>query len=397
MSTLKAMFVILLAAGAARAETPCEDCWSEQCKEFRSMMPKCKQAAKPAPATATAKRCEPGKVRSRDTQGQCCWPGQSYNSSKKKCIGEPECPSGYELDGEECTTSVACPDGTEWNGAACAGEVQCPAGSKWDAAKQKCAAPSATSAGEARKDPKTGITWLWVPAGTFSFGCVDGDRECDSDEQKPAVKTQVEGFWLAKTETTVAQYAACAAAGECSTEPRGQDTEVKACNWKNGRITHPMNCLSWSEALSFCQWAGGRLPAATEWEYAAKAGRDVIFPWGNARPDGVRANYCDKNCPAALTDDQKKLWAESSWVALQVDDGWAATAPAGSFPAGANRWGLLDMAGNVWEWTDTDYDAQKKEQRGGSWYDTPLNLRASFRIRRVPTVRNFSFGFLCAQ
>ncbi len=283
--------------------------------------------------------------------------------------------------------------GESWTGTVAAGQAQ----QVTTKLKRADAKEPGQQAGTSRVDSRTGITWVWMPPGSFEQGCVPGDSECDSDEEPARPKT-VTGFWMAKTETTVKQFETCASAGRCSSEPREQDVEpVKTCNWKNGRSTHPMNCLNWSEAKAFCEWAGGRLPSATEWEYAAKSGQATIYPWGNARPDGTRANFCDKNCPNALVADVRKKWEDNKWIAYGVDDGFAGTSPVGSFRAGETKWGLADMAGNVWEWTGTDYDAEKKEVRGGSLNNTANLLRASFRSRDPPTNRPVNHGFRCAQ
>jgi formylglycine-generating enzyme required for sulfatase activity len=202
---------------------------------------------------------------------------------------------------------------------------------------------------------------------------------------------------MAQTETTVEQFEACAAAGECSSLRAQLDSDMKTCNWKNRRGGSPMNCLNWAEAEKYCRWVGGRLPTAVEWEYAAKSGAPTIYPWGDEKPSGNRANFCDRNCPDALNDAAKKNWKESGWVSEGVNDGWAGTAPVKLYPGGATAWGLYDMAGNVWEWTATDYDSSKKEVRGGSWNGTPASLRASYRNSYAPSAWNDDLGFRCAQ
>ncbi|MBL8922756.1 MAG: SUMF1/EgtB/PvdO family nonheme iron enzyme [Myxococcaceae bacterium] len=276
--------------------------------------------------------------------------------------------------------------GEGWTGMVAAGQAQ--------RVTTKLKRADVKEAGGTRVDPRTGITWVWMPPGTFAQGCVPGDGECDQDE-KPARTQTVTGFWMAKTETTVKQFEQCAQAGVCAANLREQDTAQKTCNWKNGRAAHPMNCLNWEEAGAYCRWAGGRLPTATEWEYAAKSGRPTIFPWGDARPDGRLANFCDRKCPEALANPKK--WEENGWVSRQVDDGYAGTAPVGSYSAGVSGWGLLDMAGNVWEWTASDYDAKTKELRGGGWGYTPISLRSSYRDRVAPSLRDDNGGFRCAQ
>jgi len=131
--------------------------------------------------------------------------------------------------------------------------------------------------------------------------------------------------------------------------------------------------LTHAEAAAYCQWAGGRLPTAVEWEYAAKGGRSRIYPWGDSPPTATLAN-CD-GC----------------------GDRFARIAPVGSFPSGDTVHGLKDMAGNVWEWTASDYGSQDKEVRGGSWGSDPPLLRAGVRRRYEPGWRFDNRGFRCAQ
>jgi formylglycine-generating enzyme required for sulfatase activity len=147
----------------------------------------------------------------------------------------------------------------------------------------------------------------------------------------------------------------------------------------------------WDQAKTFCGWIGGRLPTAEEWEYAAKSGGSRIYPWGNAAITGKLANYCDKNCWATGKDADQ-------------DDGYAATAPVGSYPAGATAWGLFDMTGNVREWTSTvdprfvfanELD-NEMEVRGGSFRTGNFVLRASGHDVLKRNVSDGDAGMRCA-
>ena len=95
--------------------------------------------------------------------------------------------------------------------------------------------------------------------------------------------------------------------------------------------------VTWNQADTYCRWTGARLPTEAEWEYSARGLNGGRYPWGD-EIDGSLLNYCDANC---------ELHKRNS----DVDDGYARTAPVGSYPDGASWVGALDMAGNVWEWT----------------------------------------------
>ena len=187
----------------------------------------------------------------------------------------------------------------------------------------------------------------------------------------PATSVTVADFKMDRTEVTVAHYSACVTAGACTAANTGG-----SCNaGVTGREYHPINCVDWSQATAFCAWAGKRLPAEVEWQWAASNGGTTVYPWG--------------------AEAFAEPWARSS-----VLSGKSSTAAVGLYPAGANEDGLQDLAGNVWEWTASDYSPGSvyKSIRGGSWNGGNEGcLRAAYRDGDDPSGRDDYQGFRCAQ
>jgi formylglycine-generating enzyme required for sulfatase activity len=189
------------------------------------------------------------------------------------------------------------------------------------------------------------------------------------------------------TEVTVAAYRACVGAGSCTAPRLG-----RACSWsvsRSGLEQHPINCVNWEQARTYCEWRRKRLPSEQEWEKAARGTDGRQYPWGNVEIGGSQrlANIADESLgrehPGRVTLDG-------------YDDGYVATAPVGSYPAGASPRGVSDMAGNVWEWTSDWYD-EGRAVRGGSWDRDTRSLRASGRSYAAPGVGSVRIGFRCAQ
>ena len=175
-----------------------------------------------------------------------------------------------------------------------------------------------------------------VPAGVFLMGG-------ESPENTPVHEVVVATFYLDLNEVTMEAYAACVTAGAC--KPPGVGNPF--CNaLLPDRARHPVNCVDWRDAESYCKYVGGRLPTEAEWEYAARGGAEQRpYSWGAEEPDRRRACYMHEGGSCVV----------------------------GTHPAGA--FGLFDMTGNVWEWTASWYgpfpgeadSGTTKVYRGGSW------------------------------
>ncbi len=237
-----------------------------------------------------------------------------------------------------------------------------------------------------------------VPGGPFLMGCSESvDTEC-VDYERPGRTVEVGAFSIDKTEVTVAAYARCHSAGQCSSTGLGlpffdgqdQPEFVEFCNWqKAGRDNHPINCLNWNQALAFCKWAGKRLPSEAEWEKAARGTDGRKYPWGNAA-------YGSGGRVANVADETAKRRYPQWTTTAGYDDGFVGTADVGMFPAGASPSGALDMIGNVFEWTADSFELGRAV-RGGSWDVGPQGARASSRSWVDPANRNATVGFRCAR
>lgn len=245
--------------------------------------------------------------------------------------------------------------------------------------------------------PAVGPEMVKVPAGKGLIGCNDAlDKECEDDE-KPGQVIDTPAFEIDSTEVSVAQYRACVTAGGCSAAGLELPSSGTAdepdlgwtCNWgKPDRDQHPINCVSWEAAVAYCQWAKKRLPTAVEWERAARGTDGRIYPWGS---DEVKAK------PQANLSDKTLLESKpGGWGLPQYDDGFASTAPVGSFPAGRSPCGAKDMAGNVWEFVHDGNDA-RHEMRGGAWSYYPIALRTSDKAYAPNGRRNGDTGFRCVR
>ena len=226
-----------------------------------------------------------------------------------------------------------------------------------------------------------------VPAGRFTMGAPAGDRDATDHERPQRAIVIARPFALGRTEVTAAEYAACVAGGGCTN--RGDHAP-----WGGGR--YPVVKVEWRDAKAYAAWLAQktgkdyRLPSEAEWEYAARAGTARRYVWGDA-PGRNRAN-CD-GCGSA-------------WDGRQA-------APVASFRA--NRYGLHDMLGNVWEWTedcwapslaDVPADGGARPAparcpgrvlRGGSFDLPPARMRVTGRATSDAEVGEIFIGFRVAR
>lgn len=262
---------------------------------------------------------------------------------------------------------------------------------------------------ETQVRPADGMVMVYVPGGQFYMGSTDEEiieamemcREhytyCNDwyyGREAPRHLVTLDSFWIDQTEVTNAQYRACVEAGIC--EPPVECFKGEPTYYDSLKADHPVVCVDWYDAQTFCEWAGGRLPTEAEWEYAARGEEGLLYPWGNSF-DGTKLNYCDSTCEESHADDS-------------FTDGFARTAPVGSYPEGVSWCGAYDMAGNVFEWVADwlgDYPEEvqvnplgpefgiEKVSRGCSWFYHPNRARGAAR-EAVPPEKSFDrLGFRC--
>jgi formylglycine-generating enzyme required for sulfatase activity len=303
---------------------------------------------------------------------------------------------------------------------------------------------------------------VWIPGGTAMLGDDDG-----APDEQPAHSVTIDGFWMDRTEVTNTAFKKFVDAMGYLTiaerTPKREDFKglmadvneipaenlvagsicfnpnfdrralakdqplwplqvwnyVKGANWRHPdgpassiaeRMQHPVVHVAWLDAVAYCKWAHKRLPSEAEWEYAARGGlAHAIYPCGNE-----------------LVKDGK--WTMNIWQGEfpdthNVKDGFRTTAPVGSFSP--NGFGLVDMAGNVWEWCNDFYrpdyyrfaplanppgpsdsfdplepHSPKRVQRGGSFMCSDnycRGYRVSARMKQAPDSGTFHAGFRCVR
>ena len=229
------------------------------------------------------------------------------------------------------------------------------------------------------------IEEILIPAGEFVMGSPNDEAGDDKEFQHTVY---LNDYLIDKYEVTNAYYQTCVDANGCTT-PQNRSSSTR--NLYYGTDTYadyPVINVTWNQAKAFCAWAGKRLPTEAEWEKAARGSSDTRkYPWGDSAPDCTKTNY--------------------DWC---VDD----TSRVGSYPSGASPYGVMDMAGNVWEWVNDWYDESYyrvsslrnpqgpttgtyRVLRGGSWDRHDFFVRAAYRGRGSPQLWDGDYGFRCAR
>jgi len=218
---------------------------------------------------------------------------------------------------------------------------------RWGTTVEPTLTPTAEpppTVGDTTTRSSDGMVMVHVPGGTFQMGSSDAEidaafAQCEQDwgsgncerswfeDESPQHAVTLDDFWIDRTEVTNAQYALCVADGVCDRSSYADDEDYNGDD-------QPVVGVSWYDADAYCKWAGAQLPTEAQWEYAARGEQGYIYPWGNDAPTCERAQF--GSCSGR-------------------------TIPVGTLLDGASWCGALDMAGNVWEWTEDRYGAYPAE------------------------------------
>lgn len=228
-----------------------------------------------------------------------------------------------------------------------------------------------------------GMVMVYISAGPFEMGRSDVDGTIDS----PGHVVDLDGYWIDQHEVTNSQYARCVSLGVCQPPEKTSTNQISSYYGNPAFDFYPVVWVNWHQAAAYCAWAGARLPTEAEWEKAARGTNGAAYPWGDMPPDKLRLNF-------------------NTRVPVKV----------GGYPAGASPYGVMDMAGNVWEWVaDWFYGkyyqqspsdnptgpetGKTRVQRGGAWdeEENGWSVRITQRFYDFPESADFLLGFRCAK
>jgi eukaryotic-like serine/threonine-protein kinase len=209
-----------------------------------------------------------------------------------------------------------------------------------------------------RISPIDGMPQVFIPEGTFRMGGMDARSAPD---ERPAHYVTLHAYWIDQLEVTNAMYQLCIQTGPCD-PPQALKSSRRTDYFENPDFKdYPVVYVTWGQAKTYCEWAQRRLPTEAEWERAARGDDWRTFPWGEDKANGLLANYN-----------------------MLVGD----TSRVGTYPLGASPFGVLDMAGNVAEWTHDFYSPTIYERLVDAL--NPTGPESSSSLRRV--VRGGSLG-----
>ncbi len=220
-----------------------------------------------------------------------------------------------------------------------------------------------------------GSTLRYVPAATFQMGSGAPDA--------PVHPVSLDGFWIHETKVTNAMYSQCVEIGSCTAPAQEIGAPVST---NPDYANHPVVGVNWDQAQAYCTWTGGRLPTEAEWELAARGSSANLYPWGSDKPSCDRVNF--GNCFAHTTD-------------------------VTTYDQGGSPYGVLEMAGNVFEWVGDWYDenyysasagenpvgpdsGQYRVIRGSSFESEINQILASIRRFNETLDHSRDIGFRCA-
>ena len=278
------------------------------------------------------------------------------------------------------------------------------------------ATPAPIPSGTTLRDCPTCPVLTVLPTGRFEQGSPAAENN-SAFEKPPHWVMIAHPIALSTNAVTVDEFRAFVAA--TGRDMQGCDTYDGAWrhraenSWENPGFvqtgSHPVTCTSWNDAKAYAAWLSAktgqqyRLPSASEWEYAARAGGAAAQPWSAGGSDA---------CASANVADQSAAHRYPGWAVFACNDGFVQTSPVGSFQA--NSFGLNDMLGNVFQWTEDCWNADYKgapvdgaaradgncaerELRGGSWFSTPNFVRANYRNHFGVDYRTSSVGIRLAR
>jgi formylglycine-generating enzyme required for sulfatase activity len=229
----------------------------------------------------------------------------------------------------------------------------------------------------------------------------------DYSTNTPAHSQTVATFEIGRTEVTTAEYRQCVRAGACTVPvglqepnevlldyPHCIDQLAAECNFARAdRENHPINCITFAQSEQYCRFRNARLPTEIEWEFAAFGTENRKNPWGPEPWDKTRANLCEEACQTFSCVFTRNRG---------VNDGFAATAPVGSFPNGDTPDGIHDLFGNVWEWSvgprcpdaSEDCEIARHIVRGDGWSSA---LGPLYKFTTPKQYAGPELGFRCVR